>query len=207
MRPLASIAPALLCLLLALSARSAVAQKSGKPLPVVTGEARAVAMTQQITDRLRIAQDWHWHKGEYRHIVALSRMIAVSDPHDIENYSQAAWLLWSMDEDNDAVAMYKQGIAANPQTYYMYDDLGYYYYNRKKDMANAALYLQKAIEMPDCQARSFHTLAHVYEKLGDLRKARDTWARAAEMPNNPTRPAAKVNLERVTRLLKEKGGH
>lgn len=201
MRPLALSLPLVLCLFVIGS--PALGQKTGAP-PALSGEARAEAMTQQIVNQLRIAQDRHWHKGEYCHIVNLARIIAASDPHDLENYSQAGWLLWSMDRDADAVAMYKQGIAANPHTYYMYDELGWYYYNRKKDAANAVVYLQKAVEQPDCRAQAFHTLAHAYEKLGNLQKARDTWARAVALADNPTRPAARVNLERVTRLLKQK---
>ncbi len=203
MRHSAMSLPTALCALLALACAPAVAQKASAGQPAISGAAFADAMTLEIVDQLRLAQDRHWHKGEYRHIINLARMIVAGDPHDTETFSNAGWLLWSLDLDADAVALYKQGIAANPDTFYMYDELGGYYVTRKKDPASAAIYFEKAVTKPDCRAQSLHSLALCYEKLGKLEKARDTWRKAAERTDNPAVSSAKMHLDRLNRQLNQ----
>lgn len=193
-----------LCALLALACAPALAQKAPAGQPAISGTAFADAMTLDIVDQLRIAQDRHWHKGEYRHIINLARIVVAGDPKDTDTYSNAGWLLWSLDMDAEAVAFYKQGIADNPDTYFMYDELGGYYVTRKKDPASAKTYLEKAVAKPDCPARTLHTLALCYEKLGELDKARNTWRKASERTDNPAIGAAKMHLERITRQLNDR---
>lgn len=168
------------------------------------GAAVTDAIADDVANRLVVVTDMHWHKGEYNHIVNLSRMIVAEQPDNVEVYANAGWLLWSMKRDDEAVALYKQGAAANPRSYYMYDELGNYYYTRKKDWRSASVYFEKAAECKDCQPQTLHMLAHSYERAGRLEKALATWKRAATRKNNPAAGAAVRNMQRVQRLIDQR---
>jgi tetratricopeptide (TPR) repeat protein len=154
--------------------------------------------------QLYVVSDRHWHKGEYRHLVNINKMVIAGRPTFIEPYVNAGWLLWSMDRDAEAVALYDAGIAANPNSYALYYEKGFYLVTRKKDWKAGLPLLEKAASMPDCAKIVLHTLAHAYERSGRLDKALETWNRAASDPANPGRAAAAVNRDRVRRLLEEK---
>jgi pentatricopeptide repeat protein len=153
-----------------------------------------------ISDKLVVVADAHWHKGEYNHIVNLTRIILAARPDLVDLYANAGWLLWSMDRDDEAIALYKQGVQANPNQYYMYDELGQYYLTRKKDYPTAVSYYEKAVKFADVRPQTWNALARAYEKSGQMEKAYTAWQKAATYPNNI---AAKPNLERVRRLIKQ----
>lgn len=178
------------------------AQKSRTP-STMSGSDKAEAICGGVADVIWELTDVHWHKGEYSHIVHLCRMMAAARPRFVEAYANAGWLLWSMNRDAEAVAFYQQGIQANPHTFYLYDELGTYYYNHKRDWANAARVYEKAAEFKDCPPVTLHMLAHAYERNGQLEKALAVWKRAATLPENAP---AKRNIERVQQLIKKKGG-
>lgn len=177
-----------------------------------SGAARVEAMADSLLDQLWVLTDMHWHKGEYNHNIHLSRMIIAGRPDNLDAYANSAWLLWSMNRDNEAVAMYKQGIQANPNTYYMYDELAYYYLTRKRDREKALPYYEKAASFKDCPASSLHMLAHCYEKTGRLEKALATWKRAAAIPDRSDAPIkhlqanAQRHLKRVQQLVDQRAG-
>jgi tetratricopeptide (TPR) repeat protein len=160
------------------------------------GEAQADAIADEITNNLIVASDAHWHKGEYNHVVNLLKMVVAGQPDNLEAYGNAGWLLWSMNKDQEAIALYEQGIKANPKSYYMYDEMGFYYYNRKKDYPKAIQYFEKSVKSPDVKPMSLHLLAHAYERTGQLKLSLQTWERAAKI-SGPQNGAAKANLERV----------
>lgn len=171
-----------------------------KPSQSPGGQAEAEQILDTIVEKVWALTDLHWHKGEYCHIVNICKISAAADPTNVDAYGNGAWLLWSMDRDAEAIEVYKQGLKANPKSYYMYDEIGYYYYNRKKDYPLAIEYLGKASQMPDCKLSTIHTLAHAYEKSGNLQMSAKTWERAAKDPNDT---AAKLNLDRVRRKMKK----
>jgi len=183
-----------------------------KPKSAAEGPAKVEAMADALLDRLWVLTDMHWHKGEYNHNINISRMVIAGRPDLVDAYANCAWLLWSMDRDEEAIAMYKQGIRANPNTYYMYDELGNYYITRKRDWKQALPCYEKAVSFKDCPPFSWHMLARCYEKTGQMEKALETWKRAAAMPDREGDPArhlqanAKRHLERVQKLVAQKGG-
>src|SRR5262249_36766637 len=129
---------------------------------VVTEEGMADAVLADALDEMWRQVDRHHHQGEHDHIIALCRMIVQGNPSHYEAYEDAAWLLWSDDRNAEAVAFLKQGLAANPHTYNLYDELGMHYSLRLKDPASAIPYYEKAIKL-DCPPRTWHNLAHCYE--------------------------------------------
>jgi tetratricopeptide (TPR) repeat protein len=165
------------------------------------GAAQAESIADDITNDLIVLSDAHWHKGEYNHVVNLLRMVVAGQPDNVEIYGNAGWLLWSMNKDPEAVALYEQGIKANPNTYYMYDELGFYYFNRKKDYLKAIQYYSQAAKLSDVKPGSLHLLAHAYERTGQMKLCLETWERAVKMPG-PENAAAKVNLTRVKGKMK-----
>lgn len=173
------------------------------PKPAPSGQARVELILDDIVDKLLIVSDAHWHKGEYNHIINLNRMILTGRPDLVDAYANTGWLLWSMNRDAEAVAIFEKGLQANPNTYFMYDELGQYYFIRKKDFAAAAKYYAQAVKFKDAKPQTWNALARSYEKSGQLEKAEAAWEKAASFPNNVS---AKPNLERVRKLLKQKSG-
>jgi tetratricopeptide (TPR) repeat protein len=104
-----------------------------------------------------------------------------------------------MDRDSEAVAFYQEGLKANPKSYYMYDEIGYYYFLRKKDYPTAVKYLEQSAKMPDAKPLTLHSLAHAYEKTGNIEMSLKTWERAAKDPDDA---AAKTNLARRRRKMR-----
>lgn len=164
----------------------------------------ADAIAVETVRLLQLQADRHWHKGDYCRIVNLNKMFIAAYPDFTDAYANAGWLLWSMDRDDEAVALYDQGIAANPDSYALYYEKGYYMLLRKKDMKQAVELLEKAVSKKDCAPIVRHSLAHAYEKSGQLERALQVWQQAAEDASNPGRGAARANLERVRRLLENK---
>lgn len=183
------------------AAKTAARQKTAQAAKTApeAGQDRADQITEMVLDRLLVVADAHFHKGEYNHIVNLSRMILSARPEELEIYATAGWLLWSMDRDQEAVALYEQGLKANPKTSFMYDELGQYFFIRKKDYRKAAEYYEQAVKFPDVQRLTVHQLAHSYERSGQLDKCLAVWERAAQDPDNP---AAKRNLERIRQKVR-----
>lgn len=161
------------------------------------GIAVADAIVAAACDRMSAITDAHWHKGEYNHIIRLCRVVVSGEPDAITAYSDAAWLLWSLGRDSEAVQLYEAGLKANPATYQFYHEIGYYYFNHVKDYRKALGYLEQAVSKPDCPVFVLHILAHSYERLGDGARAIATWQKAADDPRNPARPTALRNLQRI----------
>jgi tetratricopeptide (TPR) repeat protein len=177
----------------------AIAREKAKSGPQIVDE-----MAAGVLQHLRVGIDKHWHQGEYWHIVNLARIIFAGDPQDTEVVANAAYLLWSMGRDAEAEEFYRQSADANTNTYYMWDELGFFYFNRRKDYPKAVAAYEKAASCADVKDQTLHMLARAYEKVGDLKKALATWDRAANSPTNPGRGAAKMNRERVKQLLGQK---
>ena len=184
-------------------AKSKSARATKAPAKPIAGAQKVDAMVAALFDNMHLLTDMHFHKGEYNHIINLSRMAVAANPDDVDMYSDAGWLLWSMNRDGEAVALYDQGIKANPDSYYMLDEMGHYYYNRKKDWPKAISYYERAAAKPDCSEITLHMLAHAYEKNKQLDKALATWKRV--LKHNDAGPA-RVNYDRVKRLIDAQRG-
>jgi tetratricopeptide (TPR) repeat protein len=165
-----------------------------------SGPANVEAIINDAVARLWKQTDKHWHEGEYRHIVNLARVIVHARPDMMDAYLTGGWLLWSMDEDDQAVELYELGLKANPESYVIYDELGFYYFNRKKDYTRAIPYYEKAVTFKECQPFTIHMLAHSYERTKQTDKALKAWERAAAIPENQI---GKMNLERFKRKMNQ----
>jgi tetratricopeptide (TPR) repeat protein len=185
---------------LAFAALPAAAGPAGSPASA--GSVRANAIAGETLDLLYVVSDMHWHKGEYNHIVNLNRIVVAGMPDFVEAYENSGYLLWSMNRDDEAIAVYKLGAAANPRTYALYHEIGYLLGQHRKRWTEVVPYYEKALAAADCPPLTWHMAAHAYEKVGRLDQALKLWKRAADSPRNQLRAAAKVNRDRVERLLR-----
>jgi tetratricopeptide (TPR) repeat protein len=148
-----------------------------------TEEELADAVLGDAMNRLWEQTDEHFHQGEYNHAVALNRIIVQGDPHNVEAYASSAWLLWSMGRNEDAESLLNEGIAANPSTSYMYDEMGIYWNIERKDPKAAIPYFEKAAKF-DCPFTTWNSLANCYEKTDQWDKAVAAWEKATLYPDN-----------------------
>jgi tetratricopeptide (TPR) repeat protein len=168
----------------------------GKSAPK-SGPDKVEAILDEIANRLWTQADRHWHQGEYNHIINMHRVTIATRPGTTEAYANSGYLLWSMGRDAEAIALYDEGIKANPKSYSIYDEMGFYYFNRKKDYPRAISYYERAIACDDLQPFTLHMLAHAYERTKQVDKALKTWERAAGFPKNPAVEVAKNHVARL----------
>ncbi len=157
----------------------------------------ADAILTDAVDQLWAQADAHFHKGEYNHTINLSRVVVQGDPRNVEAFSDAAYLLWSTGQNDAATAFLKQGLTANSDSYYMYDELGAHFYYRLKDYPNAVTYYEKAIKY-DCPFFTWSGLAHSYEKTNQWEKAVKTWEKSGNfVTDGQVSDVMKHNLARA----------
>jgi Flp pilus assembly protein TadD len=194
------------CLMLSLAVGASAAPSTHK---AAAGPARAVRPSPQVdeilddvVDRLWDRADWYWHEGRYEERVAIDRLIIRMEPQFIEPYGTAGWLLESLGRDPEALALYRQAVAAVPGRWETHQDLGMFYYAHKQYPA-AATEFRAATEKPDAPGFTWKMLAHALEHAGELAQAVAAWEGAARVA--PNDPAIAVNLRRVQARLHPPG--
>jgi len=108
----------------------------------------------------------------------LCRQIVQIDPHFTEAYTSAAYLLWSSDRDDEALALYEAGIAANPDDYGIYHDLGMYHMHAK-EWDKAAEQFRNAVEK-GAPMYFQHMLPNALERGGHKQEALEEWRAIVE---------------------------
>jgi tetratricopeptide (TPR) repeat protein len=91
----------------------------------------------------------------------------------------------------------KKGITYNPEKYDIYFELGWTYYHKGKDYANASRYLEKAAKFPHPDYVD-SVLAHAYELNGEVDKALKQWEKQKDS-------GFKEIAERAIRTIKKDG--
>ena len=170
-----------------------------QPVPAAKAEARVAETRDFLADLLWLGTEAHWHAGRWDECIRLCRQIIEIDPHFVEAYNGAAWLLWSMDRDDEAIEFYRAGIAANPDRYEIYHDFGMYYYLHQQ-WDQAAVQFRKSVE---CGAPMHyqHMLPNALEKAGRKREALEEWR--ALQRRFPEDPVAQQHIEALEKQLKE----
>ena len=145
--------------------------------------------------------DEAFHEGDYPRAIACHRAIIALEPDSVDSYGVAAWLLWSSEKGDEAIALIERGIAANPTNWEMMDEAAQHFDLRKMNGRSAALY-KRALELlpkdePSQMLRRRY--AHAAEKSGDLQTSVAVWrALASEFPDEGVN---KNNLTRVEQSL------
>lgn len=148
--------------------------------------------------------DVHWHEGEWNHTINLYRIVVQGDPKNTEAYDNSAWLLWSSDRSEEAIAFLKQGLKANPNTWTVYDDMGNHYWVRMRDPKSAIPYYEQAVKLKATWI-TWNMLARCYERTNQWEKAVKAWETAVKFTDNVTGPR---QLERArAELARRQGGN
>ena len=121
------------------------AEQEMEPIPAAEAERRVGESRDFVADLLWEHTEVYWHSGKWDEVIALCRRVVAVDPQFVEAYNGAAWLLWSMDRDEEAVEFYRAGIAATPDQYEIHHEFGMYYRHREK-WDEAAEQFRKSVE-------------------------------------------------------------
>lgn len=103
-----------------------------RPIPASEAGRRVASTRDFVTDLLWLNTDPYWHVGEWDECIRLARQVIELDPHFIEAYTGPAWMLWSLDREDEVIALYQAGMAANPGSYEIPHEFGLYYLYRKQ---------------------------------------------------------------------------
>lgn len=138
----------------------------------------------KVADNLWTESDKYWHEGRLDVCVGIHRLIVEIDPTFVEAYDIAAWLLSSDGRDAEAEALYRRGVAANPNRWEPAFDFGMFYY-QKKDFNNAEKCLAQSTTK-SAPTYVWKMLAHSQEKQGKYGPALETWVKVKSLdPNDP----------------------
>ena len=169
-----------------------------KPISAAEAERRVAEVRDAITEVLWIGIDGYWHEGDWEACLRLNKEIYALDPQFVEAYTSAAWLLWSDDRDKEAVEVYQEGIAANPDSADLYFDYGFFLRNRKKFDEAIAMF-RKANEHNATKAQQ-HMLPNTLEEAGRKAEALKEWRKLLERF-----PEDAVARGKIARLEEELG--
>jgi len=183
-------------LLLPCQATLAAGQPSGgevAPIGASEAEKRAAESRDFLTDMLWMKTEDYWHVGRWDEAIRLCRQIIQVDPHFVEAYTGAAYLLYSMDKDEEAMELFRAGIAANAKSYDLPHEFGmYYWYRHKWDLA--AEQFGKSVELGATRAMQ-HMLPNALERGGRLEEALMEWQ--GILKRFPGDPVAKRRIEQL----------
>ncbi|BDI30908.1 hypothetical protein CCAX7_29590 [Capsulimonas corticalis] len=185
-------------------AASHAKRATGKAIPLQSSRAQVDGIVSSVVDDLWAQNDEYWHHGDYPRIIALDRVIVGADPHFLECYATGGWLMESMGALGDAEAFYQMGVRTNPDQSYAYFNLGEFYFNTLKDYKAAALVLRAGVRHKGYDINDWKTLAHAYERAGDIDNSVKTWKTIkAHWPNGV---AVDHNLTRIVQIQKSGAG-
>jgi len=147
-----------------------------------------------LRDNLWEQNDNFWHRGEYKRCIAMCRLITQIDPHEVEAYDDAAWLMQNDFKDDEAEIFLLEGLKNNRDRYDLYFDLGYFCYMHER-FDEAVNYLEEASYF-DPPAFAKHLLAHAYELAGRYDDAFSIWIEAEALD-----PSDQVPSNQITRMM------
>ena len=153
-------------------------EESARPISAAEAEQVVTETRDFVTDLLWENTEQYWHRGEWDECIRLCRQIVQIDPHFTEAYTSAAYLLWSSDRDDEALALYEAGIAANPDDYGIYHDLGMYHMHAK-EWDKAAEQFRNAVEK-GAPMYFQHMLPNALERGGHKQEALEEWRAIVE---------------------------
>lgn len=165
--------------------------------PLTAREARQAA-GDAVSMLLTVNQEFvdeYFHSGEWEKSVAANERIISLRPDDINPYANAAWLLWSTDQVERAMAIYQRMLAQNPDDPEGYYIIGHYFFFTRRDYAAALPYLEASVKH-DAKPPQSHLYGHCLMKLGRNTDALAFWQQTlAEFPDDAV---AKNEIEKLT---------
>lgn len=176
-------------------------EEQPKPIAAAEAEQRAKESRDFLTDMLWLKTEDYWHEGEWDEAIRLCRQIVQVDPTFVEAYTGAAWMLWSMDRDPEAIELYEAGIRNNPKSYEVHHEYGMYFRYRQK-WEQATEQFRKSVELGAPKAFQ-HMLPNALENGGHKREALEEWR--AILRRFPDDAVAKKHIARLEQELTGQG--
>lgn len=140
--------------------------------------------------------DEYFHAGAYDKAVRLQERIMVLDPGDVEAYTVAAWLTWSLGDEPGARQYLDRAVAANPNAWEAHWELGFHLFDRLGAATEALGPLSRAVALPGCSDPAYRTLAHAYLAAERPSLAVALWTRIAAEQRAPP-PVLDINLNKA----------
>jgi tetratricopeptide (TPR) repeat protein len=145
-----------------------------------------------------IRTDDYFHRGEYRPIIRMVKLITTIDPHQIDVYATGAWHMAYNFMDKrlirEGLEFLEDGVRNNPTIYDLPFESGYTHMDKTKNYPRAIEWYSQAITLQTTDktpapAYVGNQLAHAYERAGLIDQAIAQW---------------KQNLERAKEELEKK---
>lgn len=152
----------------------------------------------ELIDSFWKSSDKAFHEGDYPLAIRYHKAIVILDPHDVESYSNAAWLMWSLGNGDEAQQHINRGLKANPKNWEMWDaagqqnDLQKYFSKAEFAYSQAVKFIPAKVDSQMLRRR----WAHAAEHAGNTKTAIQIWRKLVkDYPNDA------VNQNNLNRLL------
>ncbi|MCC7493815.1 MAG: hypothetical protein IT204_15780 [Fimbriimonadaceae bacterium] len=106
--------------------------------------------------------DEYFHNGQYAVCVRYCARLVELQPDNIEAYSVAAWLTWSLGDEPGGRRWLERCVQANPRHWEAHFNLGQHWLDRRGDAPRALPYLERAVNLPGITQPALRLLAHAY---------------------------------------------
>jgi hypothetical protein len=153
----------------------------------------AILGTREImASLLWIRTDDYFHRGEYRPIIRLVKLITTIDPHQIDVYATGAWHMSYNFMDKrlirEGIDFLKGGVENNPSIYDLYFESGYTHMDKTHDFPMAISWYRQAATKKTTEGKPApmyvgFQLAHALEKDGKIDEAVKQWELNVERAN------------------------
>lgn len=154
--------------------------------------ASIAGLREMVAGILWVQSDEFFHTGQFDAILPVIRLVTWLNPKQLEVFSTGSWHIGYnfTDEQNRsdrryiplALRLLQEGIANNPDTYEMYHDMGWMYYNKIDDnYPEAVKYFEIANTKPDILPALRGILAGAYQRNGQPQKALDQFWKLQQM--------------------------
>ena len=158
-------------------------------------------------------KDWHPNK-EAQHraetspdaeFMPLLRLVTWLDPSFITAYQVGSWWLsYKLNKTEEAVSFLKEAIQHNPNRYEGYYELGWLYYRKLENNAEAVTWFNSALPhatQPEDKVMLQATIAAIEEKRGNIATAIQLWQ---EIEKTGIAPQAITAKNRLAELKKNR---
>lgn len=137
---------------------------------------------EMIAGILWVRADSFFDSGAYDAVLPIIRLVTLLDPHQLDVYTTGMWHIGYNFTDEDqrsdrryipsSLALGKEGIKNNPETYELYFETGWIWYHKvQDDYDKAVTYFEQAVSKKDIQPARKNLLPKAYLRAGQVDKA------------------------------------
>ena len=165
------------CLALGVAPPRVLAQTKTAPSKNAAKSKTPAQLKEAKLDALWKLSDQAFHDGDYKKAIGFHRQIVALDPSDVESYSVAAWLMWSLGDGRAATEHLFKCVKANPKSAAAWNALAQNYDLQKQPKPAMKSYQQALkLSVPKENTELLRRrLAHAARRAGDLPTSIATW--------------------------------